>query len=311
MSRTNFDALLDAGVHFGHLRRKWNPAMAPYIFMERNGIHIIDLYKTMAKVDEAAAAMKQIAKAGKKVLFVATKKQAKDIVAEHVKRINMPYVTERWPGGMLTNFATIRKAVRKMISIDKLMSSPSYTNLSKKERLTITRERAKLEKNLGSIADLNRLPSAIFIVDILKEHIALAEAKKLNIPTFAIVDTNSDPRTVDFPIPANDDASKSISLIVDTMVKAMEEGLMERKLDRDKKEASDERGEGDELETRMGAHLLDAEEDEVDEDGIKIVKKDFVDTKVAKMKSLEPAPEDKNKPARKRISKPAGRSNKK
>ena len=311
MSRTNFDALLDAGVHFGHLRRKWNPAMAPYIFMERNGIHIIDLYKTMAKVDEAAAALKQIAKAGKKVLFVATKKQAKEIVAEHVKRINMPYVTERWPGGMLTNFATIRKAVRKMISIDKLMSSPSYTNLSKKERLTITRERAKLEKNLGSIADLNRLPSAIFIVDILKEHIALAEAKKLNIPTFAIVDTNSDPRTVDFPIPANDDASKSISLIVDTMVRAMEEGLMERKLDRDKKEASDERGEGDELEGRMGSHALDSDEDEVDEDGIKIVKKDFVDTKVAKMKGLEPAPEDKNKPARKRISKPAGRSNKK
>ena len=308
MSRTNFDALLDAGVHFGHLRRKWNPAMAPYIFMERNGIHIIDLYKTMAKVDEAAAALKQIAKAGKKVLFVATKKQAKEIVAEHVKRINMPYVTERWPGGMLTNFATIRKAVRKMISIDKLMSSPSYTNLSKKERLTITRERAKLEKNLGSIADLNRLPSAIFIVDILKEHIALAEAKKLNIPTFAIVDTNSDPRTVDFPIPANDDASKSISLIVDTIVRAMEEGLMERKLDRDKKEASDERGEGDEFESRMGSHLID--EDEVDEDGIKIVKKDFVDTKVAKMKALEPAPDD-NKPARKRISKPAGRSNKK
>jgi small subunit ribosomal protein S2 len=309
MSRTNFDALLDAGVHFGHLRRKWNPAMAPYIFMERNGIHIIDLYKTMAKVDEAAAALKQIAKAGKKVLFVATKKQAKEIVAEHVKRINMPYVTERWPGGMLTNFATIRKAVRKMISIDKLMSSPSYTNLSKKERLTITRERAKLEKNLGSIADLNRLPSAIFIVDILKEHIALAEAKKLNIPTFAIVDTNSDPRTVDFPIPANDDASKSISLIVDTVVRAMEEGLMERKLDRDKKEASDERGEGDELESRTGFNLTD--DDEVDEDGIKIVKKDFVDTKVAKMKAMEPAPEDKNKPARKRISKPAGRSNKK
>jgi len=311
MSRTNFDALLDAGVHFGHLRRKWNPAMAPYIFMERNGIHIIDLYKTMAKVDEAAAALKQIAKAGKKVLFVATKKQAKEIVAEHIKRINMPYVTERWPGGMLTNFATIRKAVRKMISIDKLMSSPSYTNLSKKERLTITRERAKLEKNLGSIADLNRLPAAIFIVDILKEHIALAEAKKLNIPTFAIVDTNSDPRTVDFPIPANDDASKSISLIVDTMVRAIEEGLVERKLERDKKEASDERGEGDEFESRLQSNMLDSDEDEVDEDGIKIVKKDFVDTKVAKMKAMEPAPEDKNKPARKRISKPAGRSNKK
>ena len=312
MSRTNFDELLDAGVHFGHLRRKWNPAMAPYIFMERNGIHIIDLYKTMAKIDEAAAALKQIAKAGKKVLFVATKKQAKEIVAEHIKRINMPYVTERWPGGMLTNFATIRKAVRKMISIDKLMSSPSYTNLSKKERLTITRERAKLEKNLGSIADLNRLPAAIFIVDILKEHIALAEAKKLNIPTFAIVDTNSDPRTVDFPIPANDDASKSISLIVDTMVRAIEEGLVERKLDRDKKEASDERGEGDEFDNRMKPSMLeDIEEDEVDEDGIKIVKKDFVETKVTKMKTIEPASEDSSKPARKRISKPAGRSNKK
>jgi small subunit ribosomal protein S2 len=310
MSRTTFDALLDAGVHFGHLRRKWNPAMAPYIFMERNGIHIIDLYKTMAKIDEAAAALKQIAKAGKKILFVATKKQAKEIVAEQIKRINMPYVTERWPGGMLTNFATIRKAVRKMNSIDKLMSSPSYSNLSKKERLTITRERAKLEKNLGSIADLNRLPSAIFIVDILKEHIALAEAKKLNIPTFAIVDTNSDPRTVDFPIPANDDASKSISLIVETMVRAIEEGLVERKLERDKKAADDERGEGDELEARLSGDLLDLDEDEVDEDGIKIVKKDFIDSKVAKMKGLEPLPEDQDKPARKRISKPAGRPKK-
>ncbi|MEI6434974.1 MAG: 30S ribosomal protein S2 [Bacteroidota bacterium] len=310
MSRTTFDALLDAGVHFGHLRRKWNPAMAPYIFMERNGIHIIDLYKTMAKIDEAAAALKQIAKAGKKILFVATKKQAKEIVAEHIKRINMPYVTERWPGGMLTNFATIRKAVRKMNSIDKLMSSPSYSNLSKKERLTITRERAKLEKNLGSISDLNRLPSAIFIVDILKEHIALAEAKKLNIPTFAIVDTNSDPRTVDFPIPANDDASKSISLVVETMVRAMEEGLVERKLERDKKVSDDERGEGDEFESRMGDNLIDIDEDEVDEDGIKIVKKDFVDTKVTKMKGLETSPEEQDKPARKRISKPVGRSKK-
>ncbi|MDD4602630.1 MAG: 30S ribosomal protein S2 [Bacteroidales bacterium] len=312
MSRTNFDTLLDAGVHFGHLRRKWNPAMAPYIFMERNGIHIIDLYKTMAKIDESAAALKQIAKSGKKVLFVATKKQAKEIVAEHVKRINMPYVTERWPGGMLTNFATIRKAVRKMISIDKLMASPSYTNLSKKERLTLTRERAKLEKNLGSIADLNRLPAAIFIVDILKEHIALAEAKKLNIPTFAIVDTNSDPRTVDFPIPANDDASKSISLIVDTIIKAMEEGLMERKLDRDKKAADDERGEGEDVDFKVKSKVLEEiEEEEVDEEGIKIVKKDFVDTKVSKLKGIEPAPEDKAKTARKRISKPAaGRSRK-
>ena len=233
-NRTTFEALLDAGVHFGHLKRKWNPNMAPYIFMERNGIHIIDLHKTMAKLDEAAAAMRQISKSGKRVLFVATKKQAKEIVAERVKRVNMPYVTERWPGGMLTNFATIRKAVRKMASIDKLMLDKSWNNISKRERLQITRERAKLEKNLGSISDLNRLPSAIFIVDIIKEHIALAEARKLSIPTFAIVDTNSDPNLVDFPIPANDDAAKSIALIMDVMVRAIEEGLAERKMDRDK-----------------------------------------------------------------------------
>ena len=236
MARTNFDELLDAGVHFGHLKRKWNPNMAPYIFMERNGIHIIDLYKTIAKVEEAAAAMKQIAKSGKRILFVATKKQAKDVVSEQVKRVNMPYVTERWPGGMLTNFATIRKAVRKMTSIDKLMKTKNYLNLSKRERLQITRERAKLEKQLGSISDLNRLPSALFVVDINKEKIAIAEAKKLNIPTFAMVDTNSDPKLVDFPIPANDDASKAISLITKIMVNAVEEGLNERKLTKDKKQ---------------------------------------------------------------------------
>lgn len=243
MARTTFEELLDAGSHFGHLKRKWNPNMAPYIFMERNGIHIIDLYKTVAKIDEAASALKQITKSGKKVLFVATKKQAKEIVAEHVKTVGMPYVTERWPGGMLTNFATIRKAVRKMSSIDRLMSSPSYTNISKRERLQIARERAKLEKNLGSIADLSRLPAAVFVVDISKEHIAIAEARKLNIPTFAIVDTNSDPNIVDFPIPANDDASKSISLIIGKMVQAIEEGLMERKIDRDKR-ADDDREDG-------------------------------------------------------------------
>lgn len=310
MPRTNFDALLEAGVHFGHLRRKWNPAMAPYIFMERNGIHIIDLYKTMAKIDESAAALKQIAKSGKKILFVATKKQAKEIVAEQIKLINMPYVTERWPGGMLTNFATIRKAVRKMISIDKLMSSPSYINLSKKERLTMTRERAKLEKNLGSIADLNRLPAAIFIVDILKEHIALAEARKLNIPTFAIVDTNSDPRTVDFPIPANDDASKSISLIVETIVKAIEEGLVERKIDRDKKAAEDERSEEDLDQAQDSRSFEEIEIEEVIE-GVKIAHKDFEETKVTKLKSLDTKEEDKPKPARKRISKPVAKSNKK
>jgi len=260
MARTTFEELLDAGSHFGHLKRKWNPNMAPYIFMERNGIHIIDLYKTVAKIDEAAAAMKQITKSGKKVLFVATKKQAKEIVAEHVKTVGMPYVTERWPGGMLTNFATIRKAVRKMSSIDRLMSSSSYENISKRERLQIARERAKLEKNLGSIADLSRLPAALFVVDILKEHIAVAEARKLNIPTFAIVDTNSDPNQVDFPIPANDDASKSISLIVGKMVQAIEEGLMERKIDRDKRD--EERGE-DALGNKLGRNYdLDDEEEE-------------------------------------------------
>ena len=202
MSRTNFDQLLDAGVHFGHLKRKWNPKMAPYIFMERNGIHIIDLHKTVAKVDEAASALKQIAKSGKKILFVATKKQAKEIVAEQVKRVNMPYVTERWPGGMLTNFATIRKAVKKMSSIDRLMTDKSFTDISKRERLQISRERAKLEKNLGSISDLNRLPSALFIIDINKEHIAVSEAKRLNIPTFAMVDTNTNPDLIDFPYPS-------------------------------------------------------------------------------------------------------------
>ena len=240
MARTNFDQLLDAGVHFGHLKRKWNPNMAPYIFMERNGIHIIDLYKTSAKIEEAAAALKQIAKSGKKILFVATKKQAKDIVSTLIGNVNMPYVTERWPGGMLTNFATIRKAVRKMSSIDKMMTTDTYTNFSKRERLQITRERAKLEKNLGSISDLNRLPSALFIVDINKENIAVAEAKKLNIPTFAIVDTNSNPKLVDFPIPANDDASKSIELITGIIANAIAEGLAERKLDRDKKAAEEE-----------------------------------------------------------------------
>lgn len=303
MPKTTFNELLDAGVHFGHLKRKWNPNMAPYIFMERNGIHIIDLYKTMAKIDEAAAAIKQIAKSGKKILFVATKKQAKDLVADKVKRINMPYMTERWPGGMLTNFATIRKAVRKMASIDKLMSSPSYDNLSKKERLTLTRERAKLEKNLGSIADLNRLPAALFIVDILKEHIALAEARKLNIPTFAIVDTNSDPRLVDFPIPANDDASKSISLIVDIMLNAIEEGMVERKLDRDKKaadEESDESGD-DDFNARMDG-------EDFDDDGIKIIRKDLVDTKITKLKGEEGKDADPGKTPRKRIAKPAGKS---
>ena len=236
MTQVTFEQLLDAGCHFGHLRRKWNPNMAPYIFMERNGIHIIDLYKTQAKIDEAANAVRQLARSGKKILFVATKKQAKDIVAELVKKVNMPYVTERWPGGMLTNFSTIRKAVRKMVSIDKMMASSAFNNLSKRERLQIEREREKLNKNLGSIADLSRLPSAVFVVDVIKEHIAIAEARKLNIPTFAIVDTNSNPNIIDFPIPANDDASKSIELIIGKMVEAIEEGLTERKNSRDKED---------------------------------------------------------------------------
>jgi small subunit ribosomal protein S2 len=226
--------LLDAGVHFGHLKRKWNPAMAPYIFMERNGIHIIDLHKTQAKLEDAAQALKQIAKSGRKVLFVATKKQAKDIVAERIGAVNMPFVTERWPGGMLTNFPTIRKAVKKMSSIDKMATDGTFDNMSKREKLQISRQRAKLEKNLGSIADLTRLPAALFVVDILKETIAVREAKRLNIPVFGMVDTNSDPNTVDFPIPANDDASNSIAIVIETVAAAIQEGLGERKAEREK-----------------------------------------------------------------------------
>nr|WP_319401030.1 30S ribosomal protein S2 [uncultured Carboxylicivirga sp.] len=233
MPRVNFEELLNAGVHFGHLKRKWNPAMAPYIFMERNGIHILDLHKTAVKIDEAADALKQIAKSGRKVLFVATKKQAKEIIADKVGSVNMPYVVERWPGGMLTNFPTIRKAVKKMTSIDKLMADKSWNNLSKRERLQITRQRAKLDKTLGSIADLTRLPAAMFVIDVMKEHIAVKEAIRLNIPVFGIVDTNSDPSSVDYVIPANDDATKSIELITDVMVKAMQEGLNERKAEKD------------------------------------------------------------------------------
>jgi small subunit ribosomal protein S2 len=237
MVKVTFDEMLEAGVHFGHLKRKWNPSMAPYIFMERNGIHIIDLYKTQAKLEEASAAMKQVAKSGRRILFVSTKKQAKDIVSEMAQKINMPYVTERWPGGMLTNFATIRKAIRKMTNIDKLITTNSWKNLSKRERLQVTRERAKLEKNLGSIADMARIPAALFIVDINKEKIAVAEARKLNIPIFAMVDTNTDPNLIDFPIPANDDASKSIALIMNVVGSAVAEGLSERKMAREKSAA--------------------------------------------------------------------------
>ena len=232
MATPTFEQLLEAGCHFGHLKRKWNPAMAPYIFIERNGIHIIDLYKTAAKIEEAANALKTIAKSGKKVLFVATKKQAKQVIADLASSINMPYVIERWPGGMLTNFPTIRKAVRKMTTIDKMTKDGTFDNLSKRERLQVSRQRAKLEKTLGSIADLNRLPSALFVVDVMKEHIAVAEANRLGIPVFAMVDTNSDPNTVDYVIPANDDASKSIELIAGTLVAAMAEGLEERKAEK-------------------------------------------------------------------------------
>ena len=247
MPTKTFEELLDAGVHFGHLKRKWNPAMAQYIFMERNGIHIIDLQKTAVKLKEAAAAAKQIAKSGRKILFVATKKQAKDLVAGRVEKINMPYVTERWPGGMLTNFPTIRKAVKKMASIDKMATDGTFSTLSKRERLQITRQRAKLEKNLGSIADLTRLPAALFVVDVSKEYIAVKEANRLNIPVFGMVDTNSDPSNIDFPIPANDDASKSISLIINTICDAIEEGLNERKLEREKEASKESKAATDEM----------------------------------------------------------------
>lgn len=237
MSKVTFEQLLEAGVHFGHLKRKWNPNMAPYIFMEKNGIHILDLHKTVVKLDEACNALKQIAKSGRKILFVATKKQAKDIVAEKVSKINMPYVTERWPGGMLTNFPTIRKAVKKMSTIDKMATDGTFDNLSKREKLQISRKRAKLEKNLGSITDLTRLPAALFIIDVSKEHIAVREARRLSIPLFGMVDTNSDPNNIDFPIPANDDASNSIALILDTAIAAITAGLEERKFDKEKEVA--------------------------------------------------------------------------
>ena len=250
MSRTTFDALLEAGAHFGHLKRKWNPAMAPYIFMERNGIHIIDLHKTVAKIDDAAEVLKQIAKSGKRILFVASKKQAKDIVAEKAASIGMPYVIERWPGGMLTNFPTIRKAVKKMSTIDKLLSDGTYDKLSKRENLQIRRKREKLEKNLGSIADLSRLPSALFVVDVLKENIAVREANRLGIPVFGIVDTNSNPENIDFVIPANDDAAKSIELILNAVCTAISEGLEERKAEKVDMEAAGEVSEQEEKEEK-------------------------------------------------------------
>lgn len=265
----DFNEMLESSVHFGHMRRKWNPKMAPYIFMEKNGIHIIDLHKTAEKADEAAAAIKQIAKSGKKILFVATKKQAKEVISELVSTVNMPFVTERWPGGMLTNFVTIRKAVKKMNILDKLINDKDTSKISKRERLQLSREKAKLEKNLGSISDLTRLPSAIFVVDINKEHIAVSEARRLNIPIFALVDTNVNPDLIDFPIPANDDASKSIALIVKYMCKAIEEGLNERKMDKDAREAAEEEEENYKA---LATELLDENEDEEStlKDGVKV-----------------------------------------
>lgn len=266
MSRTTFDQLLQAGCHFGHLKRKWNPAMAPYIFMERNGIHIIDLNKTVAKIDEAAEAMKNLAKSGKKILFVSTKKQTKDIIADKVSAINMPYVTERWAGGTLTNFPTIRKAVKKMTNIDKLMADGTFSNLSKREILQINRQRAKLEKNLGSIADLTRLPSALFVVDVMKEHIAVREAHRLGIPVFAIVDTNSDPNGIDYVIPANDDAKDSVEIILETVCAAIAEGLEERKAEKaDEKAAAEQPDEAAEVKRRTRRVRKDKEENEAKE----------------------------------------------
>lgn len=240
MNKVEYKDLLDAGVHFGHLTRKWNPKMAPYIFMEKNGIHVIDLNKTIACLDDASNAIKNIVRSGRKIMFVATKKQARDIVSQEADRLKMPHVTERWLGGMLTNFTTIRKSLKKMSSIDKMMKDESYTNLAKRERLMISREKEKLEKVLGGIADLTRLPAALFVVDIKREHIAVAEANKLNIPVFAIVDTNSDPTAVDFPIPANDDAFKSISIITQYIGKSIEEALLERKQDKEEAKLKEE-----------------------------------------------------------------------
>ncbi len=266
MPRTNFQELLDAGAHFGHLKRKWNPNMEPYIFMEKNGIHIIDLQKTIVKIDEAAAAIKQIAKSGRKVLFVATKKQAKDLVAELVSAVGMPYVTERWPGGMLTNFPTIRKAVKKMVSIDKLAKDAAWDNLSKREKLQITRQHAKLEKMLGSIADLSRLPAALFVVDVMKERIAVREAQRLGIPVFAIVDTNSNPDDVDFVIPANDDASQSIKLIVGIMAEAIREGLSERKVEKDVVDADEEEETPKRTRRKVKANIAIEDDEDFDND---------------------------------------------
>ncbi|MGY3053339.1 small subunit ribosomal protein S2 [Pedobacter sp. UYEF25] len=294
MARTTYQDLLDAGVHFGHLTRKWNPKMAPYIFMERNGIHIIDLNKTLSKTEEAAAAIKQIVKSGRKILFVSTKKQAKGIVAEQAAKVNMPFVTERWLGGMLTNFATVRKSIKKMGNIDKMTKDGTYTILSKKERLMIQRERIKLESLLGGIADLNRLPAALFLVDVKREHIAVTEALKLNIPTFAMVDTNSDPSNIDFPIPSNDDATKSITLITDIVVNAIQEGLDERKREKE-----------DEAEKEAVAAKAAADEPEVKEPRRKRAGSIDVDAvSTTETPSEEVAPAKEEAPVKEEVSTP-------
>lgn len=292
MSRTNFQELLDAGVHFGHMARKWNPKMAPYIFDQKNGIHIIDLHKTIVKIDEAAEEMKALAKSGRKILFVATKKQAKDVVAQKASEVGMPYITERWAGGMLTNFPTIRKAVKKMSTIDKMREDGTFDKLAKRERLQVTRQREKLEKNLGSIRDMSRLPAALFVVDIQKEANAVKEANRLNIPVFALVDTCCDPAPIDYVIPANDDATKSISYILSALCEAIREGLEERKLEKDKdvdedSDAAEERPAARTLRSRRGPKAPKKEEEDVEE-----IDEAPVKEKIAKAKKAPKAEED-------------------
>jgi len=291
MSKVDFQELLDSGVHFGHLKRKWNPNMAPYIFAEKKGIHIIDLNKTIAHLEQASAAVKQIAKSGKKILFVATKKQAKEIISERAKSVNMPFVVERWTGGMLTNFATTRKSIRKMTSIDKMKVDGTWETLSKRERLFKTRQREKLEKNFGSIADMTRLPAAIFVIDVLKESITVKEAKRLNIPTFAMVDTNSDPRVVDFPIPANDDATKSIAKIMDVIIASVVEGLEERKASKDKSSKEDDNDDAETVDVEVTAEKAPKE--------AKKEKAPVAEAEEVEVAEVEAPKEEKKAPAKK------------
>ncbi len=308
MSKVDFQELLDSGVHFGHLKRKWNPNMAPYIFAEKKGIHIIDLNKTIAHLEQASAAVKQIAKSGKKILFVATKKQAKEIISERAKSVNMPFVVERWTGGMLTNFATTRKSIRKMTSIDKMQTDGTWETLSKRERLFKTRQREKLEKNFGSIADMTRLPAAIFVIDVLKESITVKEAKRLNIPTFAMVDTNSDPRVVDFPIPANDDATKSIAKIMDVIIASVVEGLEERKASKDKSSKEDDNDDAETVAVEATAEKAPKEAKKEKAPAAEVVE-EATETEEAPAKKAPakkaPAAEEKKAPAKKAPAKKA------